>query len=57
VLSQRRLAIDELGEQLAERIAGELSATQRSTWQATGPYGANQPLGDPGTYRDACAFN
>jgi hypothetical protein len=46
VLSQRQLAIDELGEELAERIARELSATQRTAWQATGPYLANQPLGE-----------
>ncbi len=46
VLSQRQLPIDELGESLADRIAGGFSATQRASWQATGPYGANQPLGE-----------
>lgn len=46
VLSGRQLAINELGEELAERIAGRLSPAQRNTWQATGPYGANQPLGE-----------
>ncbi|HEY4024435.1 MAG TPA: winged helix DNA-binding domain-containing protein [Pseudonocardiaceae bacterium] len=46
VLSGRQLAINELGEELAERIAGRLSSTQRKIWQAEGPYGANQPLGE-----------
>lgn len=46
VLSGRQLAINELGEELAERIAGRLSPAQRTTWQATGPYGANSPLGE-----------
>ena len=46
VLSERQLAINELGEELAERIAGKLSPAQRKTWQAKGPYGANQPLGE-----------
>ncbi|RZS43616.1 winged helix DNA-binding protein [Herbihabitans rhizosphaerae] len=46
VLAGRRLAINELGEELAERIAGALSPAQRKTWQANGPYGTNQPLGE-----------
>jgi hypothetical protein len=46
VLSGRQLAINELGEELAERIVGRLSPSQRATWQAPGPYGANQPLGE-----------
>lgn len=46
VLSRRRLAIDELGEQLAERVAGRLSPVQRATWCEAGPYAANQPLGE-----------
>ncbi|MEU1986171.1 winged helix DNA-binding domain-containing protein [Nocardia sp. NPDC019395] len=46
VLSGRQLAIGELGEQLAERIARELSPARRDTWQAIGPDGANQPLGE-----------
>jgi hypothetical protein len=46
VLSGRRLAINELGEELAERIAGKLSPAQRTTWRAPGPYGTNQPLGE-----------
>lgn len=46
VLSRQQLAINELGEELAERIAGKLSPAQRKTWQAKGPYRANQPLGE-----------
>jgi len=46
VLSGRQLAINELGEALAERITGTLSPAQRTTWQAIGPYGTNQPLGE-----------
>lgn len=46
VLSQRRLAINELGEELAGRIAGTLSPAQREAWQRPGPYGANIPLGE-----------
>jgi hypothetical protein len=46
VLSGRRLAINELGAELAERIAGRLPARQRKVWEGTGPYAANQPLGE-----------
>ena len=46
VLSGRQLAINELGEEVAERIAGRLSPARRETWQAAGPYGTNQPLGE-----------
>lgn len=46
VLSGRRLAIGELGEQLAERVADRLSIAQRATWREVGPYGADQPLGE-----------
>jgi Winged helix DNA-binding domain len=46
VLSGRQLAINELGRELAERIAPSLSAAQRKAWQAKGPYGANIPLGE-----------
>ncbi|HEX4225641.1 MAG TPA: winged helix DNA-binding domain-containing protein [Pseudonocardiaceae bacterium] len=46
VLSDRQLAINELGKELADRIAPHLSAAQRKTWQASGPYGKNQPLGE-----------
>ena len=46
VLSGRQLAINELGAEIAERIAGGLSPAQREAWQAPGPYGTNQPLGE-----------
>lgn len=46
VLSRRRLAIDELGEELAERIGRTLPPARRETWSADGPYGAHQPLGE-----------
>ena len=46
MLSQRQLAINDLGQELAERIARGLSPTRRKLWQATGPYGKNLPLGD-----------
>lgn len=46
VLSRRALAITELGEELAGRIADTLSPAEREHWQATGPYDANQPLGE-----------
>lgn len=46
VLSQRALAIGELGAELAARIADTLTAAQRAAWEAPGPYGANQPLGE-----------
>lgn len=46
VLSRRQLAIDELGRQLAESIASELEPGRRDVWQADGPYGSHQPLGE-----------
>jgi DNA glycosylase AlkZ-like len=46
VLSGRRLAINELGAELAERIAGGLPGRQRKAWEGPGPYAANQPLGE-----------
>ncbi|MFJ9822118.1 winged helix DNA-binding domain-containing protein [Streptomyces sp. NPDC101151] len=46
VLSARALGINELGQELAERIANRLSSAQRKTWRAEGPYGANVPLGE-----------
>ncbi|HWC81470.1 MAG TPA: winged helix DNA-binding domain-containing protein [Pseudonocardiaceae bacterium] len=42
----QQLAINELGEELAERIVGKLPPGQRKVWQAKGPYSANQPLGE-----------
>ncbi|MFD6392243.1 winged helix DNA-binding domain-containing protein [Nocardia sp. NPDC060259] len=46
VLSRRAMAITELGEELAARIADTLPPAQRTHWRAAGPYGANQPLGE-----------
>lgn len=46
VLSQRALAINELSAELALRVAGTLTPAQRTTWEATGPYGAHQLLGE-----------
>lgn len=46
VLSGRRLAIDELGAELAQRIAGQLPRRRRDLWAAAGPYAPDQPLGE-----------
>jgi Winged helix DNA-binding domain len=46
VLSGRRLAINELGAELAERIAGKLTTRQRGTWEAPGPWAPDQSLGE-----------
>lgn len=46
VLSGRRLAINELGAELARRVADALPAARRKTWRSEGPYAANQPLGE-----------
>ncbi|MCG0283638.1 winged helix DNA-binding domain-containing protein [Streptomyces sp. PSAA01] len=46
VLAERQLAINELGQELADRIAPRLSPAQRTAWQAEGPYGRNVPLGE-----------
>ncbi|WP_407547625.1 winged helix DNA-binding domain-containing protein [Streptomyces sp. Pv4-95] len=46
VLSGRQLGINELGKELAERIADDLPPRQRNTWQASGPYDAQQTLGE-----------
>lgn len=46
VLAGRRLAIDELGEELAERIRGRLTPRQQQHWTAPGPYGKGIPLGE-----------
>lgn len=45
VLRGRRLAINELGAELADRVATRLDAG-RKAWQAEGPYSAGQPLGE-----------
>ena len=46
VLSGRRLAINDLGQELARRIACRLTTAQRSIWDSEGPYAPNQPLGE-----------
>jgi hypothetical protein len=46
VLAGRRLAIGELGAEIAERIARKLPKNQRDTWKKEGPYAAGQPLGE-----------
>lgn len=46
VLTGRRLAIDELGAELAERIASRLPKGQRDAWEGEGPYAPGQPLGE-----------
>ncbi|HKT00781.1 MAG TPA: winged helix DNA-binding domain-containing protein [Rugosimonospora sp.] len=46
VLSGRRLAINELGAELAPRIARKLPKKQRGIWEDTGPYAPDQPLGE-----------
>ncbi|UGT56597.1 winged helix DNA-binding domain-containing protein [Nocardia asteroides] len=46
VLSGRALAVTELGEEVAARIANTLTKARRAAWEAPGPYGANQPLGE-----------
>lgn len=46
VLAGRQLAINELGAELAERIARKLPKQQRDSWTEEGPYAAGQPLGE-----------
>jgi hypothetical protein len=46
VLSGRRLAIDELGAEIAQRIARKLPRRQRDLWEEAGPYAPGQPLGE-----------
>ncbi len=46
VLSGRRLAIDELGAELAGRIARTLPKQQRDIWEEEGPHARGQPLGE-----------
>ncbi|RII20820.1 hypothetical protein DSC45_01720 [Streptomyces sp. YIM 130001] len=46
VLSGRRLAIDELGADLAQRIARTLPKKQREIWQSDGPHAEGQSLGE-----------
>ncbi len=46
VLSGRRLAINELGAEIAARIARRLPKRQRDIWEEEGPYAPGQPLGE-----------
>lgn len=46
VLSGRRLAIKDLGERTAARIALKLPPRERRIWEADGPYAPGQPLGE-----------
>lgn len=46
VLSGRRVAINELGAELAQRIARALPKKQRHIWNAEGPQAKGQPLGE-----------
>lgn len=46
VLSRRRLAINELGAELAQRIAHGLPKKQRDLWNEVGPHAKGQPLGE-----------
>lgn len=46
VLSERRLAIAELGAQIAERVARRLPGPKREIWERPGPYSPGQPLGE-----------
>jgi hypothetical protein len=46
VLSGRRLAINELGAELAQRIAHSLPRRQRGLWNEEGPHAKGQPLGE-----------
>lgn len=46
VLSGRRLTINELGTEIAERAARKLSKKQRGPWETEGPFAAGQPLGE-----------
>ena len=46
VLSGRQLAINELGADVAKRIARKLPKKQRDIWEDDGPYGPDQPLGE-----------
>jgi hypothetical protein len=46
VLSGRRLAVNELGAEIAKRIAHTLPKRQRDIWEEAGPYAPGQPLGE-----------
>ncbi|WAC55932.1 winged helix DNA-binding domain-containing protein [Gordonia sp. SL306] len=46
VLAGRRLAITELGAELAHRIGCRLPPKQRTVWDAEGPHAQGQPVGE-----------
>ena len=46
VLAGRRLAIGELGRELADRVARSLPPRQRAIWEGEGPYALDQQLGE-----------
>lgn len=46
VLVGRRLAINELGRELAEALSPQLSPSQARAWRELGPYAKDQPLGE-----------
>lgn len=46
VLSGRRLAINELGAELADRIGSRLTKAQRAVWQQQGHHAKGQPTGE-----------
>ncbi len=46
VLAGRRLAITELGHEVAARVGAKLSVGQRSRWQEPGPWSPGQPVGE-----------
>jgi hypothetical protein len=46
VLADRRLAIDELGAEVAPGLARSLTKSQRSVWNSLGPYASGQPVGE-----------
>ncbi len=46
VLHGRRLAIEPLGKELAERIADTLSLQQRQVWESEGLHAPGQPVGE-----------
>lgn len=46
VLSGRQLAINELGAEVAERIARDLPKEQREVWEEEGPHAKGQAIGE-----------
>ncbi len=46
VLSGRMLAINELGAEIAQRVARRLPKRQRESWETEGLYAPGQPLGE-----------